>query len=82
MSSGIATYVICTSPRSGSTLLCTLLASTGVAGNPDSWFHRPSLDDWARGLGVDGGLCDETPSVSRLLRAARDLGSGHGDMFG
>ena len=39
-------YVICTSPRSGSTLLCKLLASSGVAGNPDSWFHSPSVSDW------------------------------------
>lgn len=39
-------YVICTSPRSGSTLLCKLLADTGVAGNPDSYFHRPSIAAW------------------------------------
>ena len=36
-------YVLCTSPRSGSTLLCKLLAATGVAGNPDSYFHRPAV---------------------------------------
>lgn len=39
-------YVICTSPRSGSTLLCSLLAATGVAGNPESYFHEPALADW------------------------------------
>jgi LPS sulfotransferase NodH len=45
-------YVICTSPRSGSTLLCKLLAATGVAGNPDSYFHRPSISGWLEDLGL------------------------------
>ncbi|HBF29284.1 Stf0 family sulfotransferase, partial [Rhizobium sp.] len=27
-----SSYVICTSPRSGSTLLCKLLAATGISG--------------------------------------------------
>jgi len=45
-------YVICTSPRSGSTLLCRLLAATGVAGNPDSHFHRPAIAHWLADLGV------------------------------
>ncbi len=39
-------YVICTSPRSGSTLLCKLLLQTGRAGNPGSWFHVPQLERW------------------------------------
>jgi LPS sulfotransferase NodH len=33
------TYVICTSPRSGSWLLSDGLFSTGVAGNPREWFN-------------------------------------------
>ena len=39
-------YVICTSPRSGSTLLCELIRHTGVAGSPGSLFHHPSLEKW------------------------------------
>lgn len=39
-------YVICTSPRSGSTLLCNILSKTGVSGNPGSWFHDPSVSEW------------------------------------
>jgi len=74
----IATYVICTSPRSGSTLLCDLLKSTGVAGNPGSWFHRPSLD----GLGVSATEYDEADRVDRLFQAARGLGSGTSNVFG
>ncbi len=45
-------YVICTSPRSGSTLLCTLLASTGKSGNPESYFHRPEISDWLERFGI------------------------------
>lgn len=33
--------VICATPRSGSWLLCGLLASTGVAGRPHEWFVEP-----------------------------------------
>jgi trehalose 2-sulfotransferase len=33
------TYLICTTPRSGSWLLSEGLASTSVAGNPREWFH-------------------------------------------
>ena len=39
-------YVVCATPRSGSTLLCALLAGTGVAGNPEEYFERL----WRTGL--------------------------------
>lgn len=39
-------YVICTSPRSGSTLLCKLLAATRVAGRPGSHFHGTDFSKW------------------------------------
>jgi LPS sulfotransferase NodH len=45
-------YVICTSPRSGSTLLCKLMAATGIAGKPESFFHRPDLSDWMDRFGI------------------------------
>jgi trehalose 2-sulfotransferase len=32
-------YVVCATPRSGSTLLCALLAGTGVAGRPEEYFE-------------------------------------------
>jgi len=32
----VRSYVVCATPRSGSTLLCELLKSTGVAGHPVS----------------------------------------------
>ena len=59
-------YVICTSPRSGSTLLCKLLAATGVAGNPDSYFHRPSISGWLEDLGL---ARDPSASDRELLEA-------------
>jgi len=39
-------YVVCATPRSGSTLLCALLAGTGVAGNPEESFEHL----WRSGL--------------------------------
>lgn len=77
-----AAYVICTAPRSGSTLLCDLLKSTGVAGEPASWFHNSSLDEWARALGVSATIADEADYVAELFANARHLGSGGGDVFG
>jgi LPS sulfotransferase NodH len=32
-------YLVCATPRSGSTLLCALLAGTGVAGRPEEYFE-------------------------------------------
>ena len=40
-------YVICATPRTGSTLLCNLLASTGTTGNPNSFFRRQDIAEWA-----------------------------------
>ncbi len=60
-------YVICTSPRSGSTLLCTMLTSTGVAGKPDSYFFGTSLDGWLDDLGV---VPDETANEPEILELA------------
>lgn len=44
---GFDTYVICATPRTGSTLLCGLLESSGVAGHPASYFNRRGLHDYA-----------------------------------
>jgi len=47
-----AAYIICGTPRSGSTLLCGYLAATGAAGDPDSFFRTQSIDWWARYWGL------------------------------
>lgn len=44
-------YILCATPRSGSTLLCGLLKSAG-AGDPHSFFRAEDLDDWAEGWGL------------------------------
>ena len=45
-------YMICTAPRSGSTLLCRMLAATGVAGKPESYFFGTSLEGWLEDLDI------------------------------
>jgi LPS sulfotransferase NodH len=35
-------YVVCATPRSGSTLLCRTLAELGVAGVPEAYLRRAS----------------------------------------
>ena len=70
-------YVICTSPRSGSTLLCQLLADTGVAGVPESYFHRPDPARWARAF----RLADTAPLPDGLA-AAQQAGRGESGIFG
>ncbi len=40
-----STVLICASPRTGSTLLCTTLADAGIAGNPIEYFdNRPHVE--------------------------------------
>lgn len=76
-------YVICTSPRSGSTLLCKLLAGTGVAGNPDSYFHRPCLDAWCEDLELEPEpSLSEREVLGLVFRAAIAEGSLDTGMFG
>ena len=73
-------YLLCGTPRTGSTLLCGLLASTGVAGRPQSYFRQPDEQACARRLGVpvagDGSF--DYPS---FVRAARTAGSTPNGVF-
>ena len=75
-------YVICTSPRSGSTLLCRLLAATGVAGAPNSHFHRPSLAAWREDYALNIEGLPEDIQRRRLFKAAIAKGKGHTPVFG
>lgn len=45
-------YLLCGTPRTGSTLLCSLLVSTGAAGRPESYFRGPEQRTWAVRFGV------------------------------
>jgi LPS sulfotransferase NodH len=62
-------YLVCTEPRSGSTLLCDALASTGIAGRPDEYFVPGSSDAesyWMRRLRI----IDEADYVDAVIREA------------
>ena len=73
----VGAYVLCTSPRSGSTMLCRLLRDTGIAGHPGSHFHDPSLPAWreAHGLPANAPLHD-------IFAAAVDKGRAGTGIFG
>ena len=61
-----SSYLLCATPRTGSSLLCGLLDSTGVAGHPESWFRWQD----ERELAVRWGIADP-----------RDGAFGHADYF-
>lgn len=74
-------YMICTSPRSGSTLLCRMLTETGVAGAPESLFFRPDLQDWAERLGVENGNLTSVYAFQNLFQAAIVRGRANTPVF-
>ena len=47
-----ASYLLCGTPRTGSTLLCSLLSSTGVLGRPESYFREADEATWAARFGL------------------------------
>jgi trehalose 2-sulfotransferase len=72
MSSGA--YIICGTPRSGSTLLCDLLAGSGVAGRPNSYYRPPSIADFAEEMGVPlaaGAAGFDRAYLAAVLKAGR-----------
>lgn len=73
-------YLLCATPRSGSTLLCGLLESSGVAGHPASYFDRRILDVNAESWQIarpDDGRIDAV-----YLQHARIAGSTSNGVFG
>lgn len=76
-------YVICTSPRSGSTLLCTLLRDAKEAGVPGSHFHTPSLEKWLGHFGLHKDSFN-TPkdALNAVFQAALEHGKGESNIFG
>ncbi|MEP3947307.1 Stf0 family sulfotransferase [Ascidiaceihabitans sp.] len=70
-------YIICTTPRSGSTMLCALLEQSKVAGAPQSYFHQPSLTKWCAGLGLPS---DTHPR--KIMACARKLGMAGSNISG
>jgi LPS sulfotransferase NodH len=77
-------YIVCATPRSGSTLLCELLKSTGVAGRPEEYFEAradtglpPRPGEYLEGLprtgaGVRDNDAPPEPSAYSDLRGVGD----------
>jgi trehalose 2-sulfotransferase len=65
--------ILCTTPRSGSTLLCALLAASGVAGRPDSWYRAEDRLVYAADWGVPL-LPNGQPDPATYLAAATQAG--------
>ena len=74
-------YVLCGTPRTGSTLLCGLLASTGVLGRPESYFREADEVAWAAnfGLATEGG---HVRDYRAFVSAARSAGTSNNGVFG
>lgn len=76
-------YIICTSPRSGSTLLCKLLGATGKSGVPDSHFHDPSVSKWLGYYGLSRDqFTNEHDALSAAFDAAHQQGTDSTGIFG
>ncbi len=76
-------FILCATPRSGSTLLCELLTATGVAGRPDSFFMQDPGAEWERAWGLPPAKGEGTPAHARaFLQAARNAGRGATPVFG
>src|SRR3954447_18100027 len=78
--SDLDSYLICATPRSGRSLLCGLLESSGVAGHPASYFNRKTLNVYADDWGIArpaGGRIDEA-----FVRAALTVGRTSNGVFG
>ncbi len=70
----VDSYLICATPRTGSSLLCGLLESTGVAGNSESYFRQPDEHAWAAQWGIasqSGGALSYADYVRAVLAAGR-----------
>ncbi|HET8726620.1 MAG TPA: Stf0 family sulfotransferase [Alphaproteobacteria bacterium] len=76
----VGAYLVCATPRSGSTLLCDLLAGTGAAGRPDSFYRRESIADFCRSWGV--ALGEGVRFERRYLAAVITAGTDDTGMFG
>ncbi len=76
-------YIICGTPRSGSTLLCGLLASTKTAGDPHSFYRQENIAEWAEEWHLPH---PDTMSAHAFdvayLEAAIQAGKGGTDIFG
>lgn len=76
----IDSYLICATPRTGSSLLCGLLDSTGAAGHPESYFRQQDEREWAARWGV-ANPSSGTFSYADYFQAAVAAGSTANGVF-
>ncbi|MDP3853871.1 Stf0 family sulfotransferase [Phenylobacterium sp.] len=80
---GASSYLICATPRSGTTLLCDLLADTGVSGRPNSYYRRPDISKRAQSWGLSRTEFADDIEFNRMyLAAALREGTGETGIFG
>lgn len=76
-------YIICGTPRTGSTLLCKLLADTGTTGDPHSFYRRQDVSEWAQDWGLPArNTMGELEFQLAYLNAAIGAGKGDTEIFG
>lgn len=74
--------ILCATPRSGSTLLCDLLAGVGM-GKPHSYFRQQDVLYWSELWGLDPAGCSSELDFKRaFLAAAKRTGSSQNGVFG
>lgn len=66
-----AAYIICGTPRSGSTLLCEMLWASRVAGRPNSYFRQQSVAHWKERWGLAEPVSNRA-YLDAMLRYGRD----------
>jgi trehalose 2-sulfotransferase len=76
----IDAYLICATPRTGSSLLCGLLNSTAVAGHPESYFREPDEQEFAIRWGI-ANPADGAFSYADYVHAAMATGSTVNGVF-
>jgi trehalose 2-sulfotransferase len=71
-------YVICATPRTGSTYLCQLLSSTGMLGHPESYFREVDEGWWCAELSVEAhnGHALDYPDFARAVRTHASTPNG------
>jgi trehalose 2-sulfotransferase len=74
VASPTTSYLICATPRSGSTLLCEALRNTGLAGNPDEYFGPMHIRRWDEAW--------KTKSKAQYLGNVIDRSKGRNGVFG
>lgn len=83
MSPILTSYVLCGTPRSGSTLLCEMLGATGVAGRPHSYLRKEDIADWAEAWAAKHPRSIHGPGFERAyLSAMRREGTAGTGVFG